>query len=65
MLLFEGTCILRLWISKAVEYFKWSLIGHTIRSKEDSGTMVDLNWKGMSQEVSENKNCFMLPRNCY
>ena len=42
-----------------MECFKWGLIGHTIKSMEAEG---DLNCGSLAQEVSEEKDCSMLPR---
>ena len=51
-----------LWVRKAVECFKHCLMGHTSRSMEDNGAENDLNCGGMVQEISEEKNFSMLPR---
>jgi hypothetical protein len=42
-LLFRIMWALRLWIRKAAEHFKWGLMDHISRSKEDSGAQSDLN----------------------
>ena len=43
MLLFGRMWILALWIWKAVECFKWSLMGHPSRNMEDFVAEGDLN----------------------
>lgn len=48
------------WIRKAVEHFKWSLMGHS-RIMEDSGAEGDLNCGASTQEVSEENNINMWP----
>ena len=53
-LLFGGMWIWGLW--KAVECFKWGLIGRTSRSIEDSGAEGDLNCGSLAQETSEENN---------
>ena len=45
-----------------VECFKWGLVGHTSRSMEDSINGSDLNCGDLDQEVSEEKNISMWPR---
>ena len=45
-----------------MECFKWSLIGDTNKSMEDSGAEGDLNCGSLAQGVSEEKNFSMLPR---
>ena len=52
-----------LWIRKAVECFKWGLMGQSSRKMKDSGAEGDLNCGGLAQEVSEEKNFSMLLRN--
>jgi hypothetical protein len=42
MLLFERMWILRLWIWKAVECFKWGLMGHPSGNMEDFVARSDL-----------------------
>ena len=44
--------------------FKWGLMGHPSWSMADSGTEGDLNCGGLAQEVSEEKNFNMWPRDC-
>ena len=57
MLLFGRVWILGLWICKAVECFKWVLMGYPSRNMEDFLTETDLNHADMSQEISvENIN---------
>ena len=64
MLLFERMWILGLWIWKAVECFKWGLMGYPSRNMEDFVTESDLNCADLAQEVSvENFN--MWPRDCF
>ena len=48
---------LRLGIKKLVASFKWDLVGHhSSRTMEDSGAEGDLDYAGLDQEVSEEKN---------
>ena len=47
---------------KAVEYFKNCLMGHNSRSMENRDTKNYLNCQEFSQDVSEEKNFSMLPR---
>jgi hypothetical protein len=59
MLLFGSMGISEFWIRKAVECFRWHLMGHTSRNKEDISAEVGLNWEwgwGLAQEVSEGRN---------
>ena len=49
-------CRLRFWITKAAEHFKRDLMGHTSRSKEDSGAENNVDYDGSAQEVSEENN---------
>jgi hypothetical protein len=63
MFLFGGILTLGLWIRKTVECFKCYLMGHPSRNMEDSGAEGDLNCGGLAQEVSEEKNFSLLPRN--
>ena len=63
MLLFGGMWI---WgLMKAVECFKWGLIGHPSRDMEDIASEGDLNCANVTQEFSvENfsiwsKDCFL------
>ena len=63
-LLFGGMWLLGLW--EAVEYFKWSLMGHPIRTMEDIGVEGDLNCVELvAQEVSEEETVTMWPRDCF
>lgn len=50
---------LALWVTKAVEYFKWGLKGHISRNMEESGSKSDLNCGGLAQEVLYKKNICM------
>ena len=43
-LLFGGMWILKLWVIKAVECFKWGLVGHPSKNMEDSGAEGHLDW---------------------
>jgi hypothetical protein len=54
-----------LLIWKAVEYFKWDLIGYLNRYMEDFGAETDLNCVDLVQEVSAEKNVNMWPRDCF
>ena len=47
-------------IRKAVEHFKWRLMGHFSRSKGYSGAEGDLNWAGLfPQDISEEKEMLL------
>jgi hypothetical protein len=65
MLLFGRMWILGLWIWKAVECFNWGLMGHTSRNTEDFVAESDFNCADLAQEVSEEKNFNMWPRDCF
>ena len=39
-------------------------MGHASRKMEDSSTECDLNCRYLDQEISEEKNVHMWPRNC-
>jgi hypothetical protein len=39
--------MLGLWIRKAVECFRWGLMGHISRNIEDSSAKGDLNFGGL------------------
>jgi hypothetical protein len=56
MLLFERMWILGLWIWKAVECFKWGLLGHPGRNMEDFVARSNLNCVDLAQEISKEKN---------
>jgi hypothetical protein len=60
--LFGGILIWGLW--KAIECFAWDLIGHTGRSRKDSGAGGGLNCVDLALEVLEKKNFSMCPRDC-
>ena len=60
MFWFGGMWTLGLWVRKAMECFKYGIMGHTSRSVEDGGVEDDLNCGGPAQEVSEEKNFSML-----
>jgi hypothetical protein len=51
MILFGGMWILGLWIWKAIECFKWDLMGHSSRNMEDIGTEDDVNCGDSSYDV--------------
>ena len=59
------TIFLGLKIRKAVECFKGFLTGHNSRSMGDSGAEDDLNCEELTQEVSEENNVSMWPRDSY
>jgi hypothetical protein len=59
MLLFGG-----LWIRKAVGCFKWDSMGHTGRNIGNGGAERVWNCGCLAQEVSEEENVSMWPRNC-
>ena len=44
--------------------FKCDLMGHSRINMEDSSTEGDFNCEGLAQEVSEEQNVSMLPRDC-
>ena len=46
-----------------MECFKHCLMGHPSRSMEDRGAKSYVNYRGLTQEVSE-ENFSMLPRDC-
>jgi hypothetical protein len=50
---------------KAVECFKWDLMGHPSRDMEDFVGESDLNCAGLAQEVSVEKNFIVWPRDCF
>jgi hypothetical protein len=52
-------------IWKAVQCIKRSLTDNPSRNMEDIGIKSDLNCGGLSQEVSEEKNVSMWPRDCF
>ena len=47
-----------------MEWFKWGLTGHPGRNREGSGAEGDGNCGRLAQEVSEEKNISMWPRDC-
>jgi hypothetical protein len=60
LLLFGRIWIWAVWIWKAMEYFKWGLIGYPSRNMEDFVTESDLNSADLAQEVSvENSICVL------
>jgi hypothetical protein len=64
MLLFRRVWTLGLWIWKAVECFKWGLVGHPSRNMEEFVTESDLNCMDLAQKVSM-QNFNMCPRDCF
>ena len=65
-LFLRGTWIWGVWIKKAVECFKWGLVGHPSRNIEDTGAEGELNSGGLAQEVSKNfrnHSCDILVKN--
>jgi hypothetical protein len=56
MFLFERMWILGLCIWKAMECFKWGLMGHPSRNMEDFVAGSDLNCIDLAQEISKEKN---------
>jgi hypothetical protein len=56
MLFFERMWIWGLWIWKAVECFKWGLVGQPSRNMEDFVDRSDLNCVDLFQEISKEKN---------
>jgi hypothetical protein len=65
MLLFERIWILGRWIWKAVECFKWGLMGHHSRNMEDFVAGSDLNCVDMVQEISKENNFRMWHKDCF
>ena len=65
MLLFERMWILGLCIWKAVECFKWGLMGHPSRNMEDFVAGSNLNCVDLAQEVSKEKNFRMWHKDCF
>ena len=51
---FGGMFILGLW--KAVEWFRWVLVGHPSRNMEDIGAVDGLNSADLTQDVSAKNN---------
>ena len=47
-----------------MECFKWDLRGHPTRNMEDIVDEGDLNCKALTQDVSEEKNFSIWPREC-
>jgi len=45
-----------------VEHFKWKLMGHVSRNLEESGAGNNVDYYGLVQEVSEEKNINKRPR---
>jgi hypothetical protein len=64
MLLFERMWIWGLWIWKAVECFKWSLMGHPSRDMEDFVPGNNLNCVDLAQEISK-KNFIIWHKDCF
>ena len=65
MLLFGGKWILRVWIWKAMDHFKWGLRDHLSRNMESIGTKDDLNSADLVQEVLVEKNSSMWPKDYF
>ena len=64
MFLFGRMWVLGLWIWKALECFKWGLMGYPRRNMKDFLAEYDLNCADLAQEVSE-ENFRMFPRDCF
>jgi hypothetical protein len=47
---------------KAMECYKWGLMGQSLKSMEDTVAVGDLNSEDFIQEVSEEKNFSLFPR---
>ena len=62
MLLFGRVWTLIPWVKKVVGCFRHCLMGHTSRNMKEKCSENDLNYGGLTQEVSEKKNFNMLPR---
>lgn len=56
MLLVGERWPLVLWIRKEVEHFRWYIMDHTGRHREDSGDESNADYDGLTLEVSEGKN---------
>jgi hypothetical protein len=65
MLLFERMWILGFWIWKALECFKWGLIGHPSRNMEDFVAGSNLNCIDLAQEISKEKNFRIWYKDCF
>jgi hypothetical protein len=65
MFLFEKMWIWGLWIWKAVECFKWGLIGHPSRNMKDFDARNNLNCVDLAQEISKEKNFRMWHKDCF
>jgi hypothetical protein len=65
MFLFGRMYIWGLWIWKALECFKWGLMGYPRRNMEDNGAGNGLNCANLAQEVSVEKNLRMWPRDWF
>ena len=64
MLLFRRIWILGLWVWKAVECFKWGLMGYLGRKMEDFVAKGVLTCAVLAQDVSVG-NLRMWPRDCF
>ena len=53
------------WIWKAVECFKWCVMGYSSKNIENFVAESDLNCADMAQQVSVEKNFSMWPRDCF
>jgi hypothetical protein len=65
MLLFERMWILGLWIWKAVECFKWGLIGYPSRNMEYFVAGSNLVCVDLAQEISKEKNFRLWHKDCF
>ena len=54
-----------LWTRKAVEYFKWGLMSYASRNMENRDVESNVDDEGRAQDVSEEKNVSMWPRDCF
>ena len=60
MLSFGGIQTLVLWVRKAIECFKYFLMGHTSRNMEDNGVENNLNCWGLAQKYSKENFSMLL-----
>ena len=65
MFLFERMWIWGFWIWKAVECFKWGLMGHPRRNMEDLVAGSNLNCVDLTQKISKEKIFRMWHKECF
>lgn len=54
-----------IWIRKVVEHFRWGLMGHTSRIREDGGAESKVDYDSSAHEDSEEKSISKGPRQCF